>query len=213
MKRKYKIGIAGGIAVAILVAAFWGAKNIDLNPNHAIGDIVDSLDGVLVYYNGGVNHVSGRNLAADGYNIGLKYQCVEFVKRYYYQHYSHKMPDSYGHAKDFFDHTCADNTLNTARNLTQYHNPSSTKPQKGDLLVFGPTAVNPYGHVAILSEATDSEVEIVQQNPGTFASSRKRFSLHRPNGQWHIGNDRILGWLRIPMANAGDSDSTLSASE
>lgn len=46
------------------------------------------------------------------YNIGLKYQCVKFVKRYYYEHLNHKMPDSYGHEKDFFDNTIADGQLN-----------------------------------------------------------------------------------------------------
>src|SRR5690606_23830292 len=70
---------------------------------HLVGKPVDSLNGVVVYYNGAVGHVLERNVAADGYNIGLKYQCVEFVKRYYYEHLQHKMPDSYGHAKDFFD--------------------------------------------------------------------------------------------------------------
>ena len=49
-----------------------------------------------------MNNVSGRNVTVDGYNLGLKYQCVEFVKRYYYKHYRHKMPNSYGNAKDFF---------------------------------------------------------------------------------------------------------------
>ncbi|MFA0963395.1 hypothetical protein AB9P05_16445 [Roseivirga sp. BDSF3-8] len=47
--------------------------------------------------------VSGRNLTPDGYNLGLKYQCGEFMKRYYYLHLNHKMPDSYGHARDFFN--------------------------------------------------------------------------------------------------------------
>jgi hypothetical protein len=61
-----------------------------------------------VYYNGGVANVVGRNVSVDGYNLGLKYQCVEFVKRYYYQHLGHKMPDTYGHAKDFFDRNVAD---------------------------------------------------------------------------------------------------------
>ena len=67
-----------------------------------IGDKVDSLNGVFVYYNHSVGNVSGRNTTADGYNLGLKYQCVEFVKRYYYENLNHKMPNSYGHAKDFF---------------------------------------------------------------------------------------------------------------
>src|SRR5690606_35208838 len=87
------------------------------------GDRVDSLHGVYVYYNGSVGNVKGRNLAPDGYNLGLKYQCVEFVKRYYYEHLEHKMPDSYGHAKDFFDNAVGDGKLNKRRALIQYNNP------------------------------------------------------------------------------------------
>ncbi len=49
-----------------------------------IGSIIDEFNGVAVYYNHNVGNVSGRNLAPDGYNLGLKYQCVEFVKRYYF---------------------------------------------------------------------------------------------------------------------------------
>ena len=71
------------------------------------GDPLDSLNGVVVYCNGGFSGNSGRNMV-DGYNIGLKYQCVEFVKRYYFERFDHRMPNSYGHAKDFFDSTVAD---------------------------------------------------------------------------------------------------------
>ena len=66
-----------------------------------VGQVVDQFNGVNVYYNGQISHVSGRNLTKDGYNLGQKYQCVEFIKRYYYERFKHKMPDSYGHAKDF----------------------------------------------------------------------------------------------------------------
>ncbi|MFN6047371.1 MAG: hypothetical protein ACK45C_05080, partial [Bacteroidota bacterium] len=70
------------------------------NPiTHSIGDKLDSFNNVYVYYNGSISHVLERNISKDGYNLGLKFQCVEFVKRYYYQYYKHKMPDSYGHAK------------------------------------------------------------------------------------------------------------------
>lgn len=53
------------------------------NLKYRCGDVVDSFQGVHIYYNGFVNHVESRNLTPDGYNLGLKYQCVEFVKRYY----------------------------------------------------------------------------------------------------------------------------------
>lgn len=175
---------------------FWTLKKFNFNTAFSVGQQIDSLNGVYVYYNGGVDNVSGRNTTADGYNLGLKYQCVEFVKRYYYEHLNHKMPDSYGHAKDFFDNTLSDGQRNSKRNLDQYSNPSQTKPKVNDLLIFDGTFLNKYGHVAIISNITDKEIEIIQQNPGPFSSSRETFSLNNKDGKWEIKNRRILGWLR-----------------
>lgn len=164
--------------------------------DYSVGQQIDSLNGVFVFYNGGVDNVSGRNITNEGYNLGLKYQCVEFVKRYYYEQLNHKMPDSYGHAKDFFDKTLYDGQKNKKRNLIQYSNLSKTKPKVDDLLIFDSTIFNKYGHVAIISNVTDKDIEIIQQNPGPFSKSRKTFSLDNKHGKWEINNKQILGWLR-----------------
>lgn len=160
-----------------------------------VGDKVDSLNGVYVYYNNTVGNVEGRNLAADGYNLGLKYQCVEFVKRYYYEYINHKMPDSYGHAKDFYQKGVPDATYIKSRDLVQYANPSSTKPRVSDLVVYDATIFNRFGHVAIVSRVTDSKIEIIQQNPGAMGPSRETYSLSKTGGKWEIGKKGILGWL------------------
>ncbi|SNR16256.1 CHAP domain-containing protein [Tenacibaculum jejuense] len=187
-----------GIGFAILVVVFLGSKGIkkiNFNTKYEVGEKIDSINNVYVYYNGGVDNVTERN-TKDGYNLGLKYQCVEFVKRYYYQHYQHQMPDSYGHAKSFFDANVSDGKLNSRRNLYQYKNPSQTKPQEGDLLVFKGTLLNRYGHVAIVSKVSKDAIEIIQQNPGPFSPSREKMVLTKSNNTWKINNDRILGWLR-----------------
>jgi surface antigen len=188
------------LLVLILSTVFilfkYEVKSYVVNRQYEPGMAIDSLNGVKVFYNGSVSHVSGRNESVDGYNIGLKYQCVEFVKRYYYEHYHHKMPDSYGHAKSFFNPKTGDGKLNRKRNLIQYANPGKSKPKIGDLLVFDGTSKNKYGHVAIVSNVTDHEIEIIQQNPGMFASSRRSFNLSNTSGKWKILNKRILGWLR-----------------
>ena len=106
------------------------------------------------------------------------------------------MPDSYGHAKQFFDGALADGALNTHRELLQYANGSDTKPRADDLLVFGPSLLNRYGHVAIVSAVTDSALEVVQQNPGPFRASRERLPLLSEGGHWRCQNSRVLGWLR-----------------
>lgn len=161
-----------------------------------VGDAIDSLNGVKVYYNGKISNTCGRNVAKDGYNLGKKYQCVEFVKRYYYEHLHHKMPDSYGHAVDFFNKELTDGAYNIRRGLKQFQNPSHETPKPDDLVVYDGTSSNPYGHVAIVSRVMQDEIEIIQQNPGPSASSRVKYNLIENNGYWRIDNNRILGWLR-----------------
>lgn len=160
------------------------------------GDKVDSLDGVYVYYNGSIGHTEGRSKSKNGYNYGLKFQCVEFVKRYYFLHYNHQMPNTYGNALDFYDKKIKDGRLNKDRNLFQYSNPSSKKPKKGDLIVMDKTSSNPYGHVAIISRVTENSIQLVQQNPGPLAPSRVNMKLNLVNDKYQVENKRVLGWLR-----------------
>ncbi len=154
------------------------------------GEVVDSFNGVNVYYNGIFSSSSERSLSEDGYNIGLKYQCVEFIKRYYLETYDHKMPNTWGHAKDFFDSSIPDGKVNSARGLFQHVNGGKTSPKVGDIIIFSPTLLNRYGHVAIVSSVTENEIEIVQQNT-PFVGTRESISIQGSR----VLNDRILGWL------------------
>lgn len=195
MKTKCRTYLLIGLLL-FLFSGIWAFKKFNFNSEYTVGQPLDSLNGVYVYYNGGVNNVTDRNLTADNYNLGLKYQCVEFVKRYYYEHFKHKMPDSYGHAKDFFDAELKDGQKNKKRDLTQYSNPSTSKPKVDDLLIYSGTIFNRFGHVAIVSNVTDNTIEIIQQNPGPFSKSREVFSIIEKDSKWIIDNSRILGWLR-----------------
>ena len=79
---------------------------------------------------------------------GQKWQCVEFVKRFYYEAKGHKMPNGYGNAKDFFDDTLPQGAYNSQRDLYQYRNGGNMKPAPDDLVVFQRGL---YGHVAIIT--------------------------------------------------------------
>lgn len=180
-------------AVAALAWWLWPTAQAVLKPAVAApGAALDSLNGVVVYNNGGFGAKHGRHVV-DGYNVGLKYQCVEYVKRYYLERFGHRMPNSYGHAKDFFDSTLADGAVNPARALRQFRNGSATMPATEDLLVLGPWGGNPYGHVAIISRVGDGEVEVIQQNTH---STRNTYDLDLIDGRWRIGSERVMGWLR-----------------
>ncbi len=194
MKKRLLYFLLVGVGCFVV---YKGVLRINFNQSYEVGQALDSLNGVVVYYNGAVDHTEGRNTSPDNYNIGIRYQCVEFVKRYYYEHLHHKMPDSYGHAKDFFNEEIPDGQLNKQRNLIQYRNGGVTQPFVDDLVVFAPTVFNSYGHVAIVSGVTENEIEIIQQNPGPFGKSREKFALVKTANGWKIANERILGGLRL----------------
>jgi len=162
----------------------------------SIGKVLDSFNGVDVYENGAVRNVNGRNTTSDGYNLGLKYQCVEFVKRYYYQVFHHKMPNSYGHAKEFYSIEVSDGEYNSQRGLTQYKNGSISMPKVNDILVYGAAPFNEFGHVAIVSKVTEESVECISQNLGQGNGTRRTYALSYANGRWKIDEPYILGWLR-----------------
>jgi hypothetical protein len=164
--------------------------------NPEVGAVIDSYNGVPVYYNGkDFKKVQGRNMTPDGYNLGLKYQCVEFVKRYYYEVYGHKMPNSYGHAKDFYDDSLGDVGFNQARGMWQYTNVREEMPQVDDILVYGPHTGNPFGHVALITKVEDNFIELVHQNKGT--KSRQKIKLVKFMDYITIADYNIKCWLRL----------------
>ena len=156
---------------------------------------IDMLNSVPVYENGIPYYQShGRHYAKDGYYYGKKWQCTEFVKRYYAQVYQHHMPDVMGNAKDFFDSGTPHRKLNKKRGLVQYRNNQDEPPKVGDLLVFDYGA---YGHVAIVSEVTPTQIEVVQQN--IYGKPRQKLELRNEKGRYSVlAAYPPAAWLRKP---------------
>jgi uncharacterized SAM-binding protein YcdF (DUF218 family)/surface antigen len=165
----------------------------DENSDPEVGEVTDEYKGVKVYNNGRKyteNH--GKNYSEDGYYYGYKWQCVEYIKRFYYDALGHEMPNVYGHAKDFFNVELDQGELNKDRNLYQYKNGGNMKPQVDDLIVFNDTT---YGHIGIVSEVGEDYIEIVQQN--IYIKPREKFTLTEEKGCFFVGSSRKpAGWLR-----------------
>lgn len=68
---KYRLTLLATGALLPLLALALYAAGTRINPNsqHAVGEQLDALNGVAIYYNGGVNTVQGRNLSADGITL------------------------------------------------------------------------------------------------------------------------------------------------
>lgn len=184
-----------GILVLIQLLGHKGSQAETNGPGNDIGIEIDSYKGVKVY-NNGKDYVKdyGKNYSKDGYYYGLKWQCVEFVKRFYYDAKGHKMPDGLGHAKEFFDEAVKQGEINKKRNLFQYRNGEEIRPQVDDLIVFNDSH---YGHVAIVTEVTDKDIEIIQQN--IYENPRDRLKLSFKDGKYFVGGGTQrspAGWLR-----------------
>ena len=94
-----------------------------------------------------IHKITGKVIAKmDFYYYGYKWQCVEYIKRFYYEAKGHKMPDVYGNAKDFFDANVEHGTLNEKRGLIQYKNGEDEKPKIDDILVFTDTTLWTYSN-------------------------------------------------------------------
>lgn len=93
--------------LAALALALW-LGNLAL-----VGRKLDSYRQVDVFDNGLLYFRSyGRHYSPEGYYYGQKWQCVEYIKRFYFQSLGHRMPDVMGHAKDFFDPALTQCSLN-----------------------------------------------------------------------------------------------------
>jgi surface antigen len=181
------------IFLFIIIIVLVGGGIYILRDRKIIGKEIDSYKNVGVYYNGIMyTKAYGKNYSEDGYYYGQKWQCVEYIKRFYYQAKGHKMPDVYGNASDFFDSNVPQGELNKRRDLVQYKNGGNVNPKPDDLIVFTDTN---FGHVVIVTEATDNYVEVIQQN--VHGKTRDKYELIIKDDQYYVGTKRKpAGWLR-----------------
>lgn len=182
----------------------------------APGEVLDQWKGVQVRANGpSALESHGRHYEYDasgekgqdepvvdgslGYYFGQKWQCVEFIKRYYFQALGHRMPDVLGHALDFFDWETPCGAVNPKRGLVQFCNGSSVPPQADDLLVFA--RPSGFGHVAIATRTIGSGLEVIQQNAGR---TRCVLPLDARRGRYWLSSRAVcLGWLRKEKGPSG----------
>ena len=189
-------------------------------PVTTFGTMVGSFNGVPAYSNGSPDFVSDQYNTDAGINTGMKWQCVEYVNRYYYIIYSMNIRIPGQNANDYFANA-------TTRGLVQYSNGGSNTPQVGDILCFGGGSSG-LGHVAIVREVGSTFVKVIQQNV-TEDSRDADFSydLSISGGSYTVSAANLgasyfcQGWLRksnnppnIPTAvNQFKSDGTTQITE
>ena len=134
----------------------------------------------------------------DGLPTGKKWQCVEFVRRYYMQIHRLTFPsvaDAYEMMKltEFIDmdtrqpHPCT------------FYSPTESTPQKDDILIL---EHEEYGHTAVIVAVQGKRIRIAEQNWNPWDAPHYSRELS-------VDDPRIIGWLRTKHGpNVGSSSQT-----
>lgn len=134
----------------------------------------------------------GKKIDYDGV---YGYQCVDLIKQYLKEEYG-LAPGSWGNAIDYWTKT------NPAL-LTKFDRIASQSPQAGDIVILNGTAGNPYGHIAV---ATDANT-MLEQNGSTGGGSGTGADAIRYRA---IPKTRIAGLLRPKSQGGNDMPAKVS---
>jgi hypothetical protein len=145
---------------------------------------------------------SAESCAGNG-SDGLRYQCVEYVRRFYRLAKQVNTSNWRGNAITYF-------TTFQTKGLTRNYNNNNVAPAPDDILVFDRTTKNRFGHVAIITEVTLNAVRIIEQN-NSYSGIRSLPLTITLDGRYLIGGGTpVLGWLRLPPRDSVSTKATFN---
>jgi hypothetical protein len=163
------------------------------------GDILGANRGVVAYANKGWSKEKIGFQQVYGIETGIKYQCVEYARRWLVIVKGLKFEDV-GIATHIWElKVLHDIITNQEIPLTQVPNGSGTRPKVGDILIYNNGGRLPFGHVAIIVWINPSNLSlrIAEQNEfdhfwhGDYS---RELSLN-PSKHFKISDKYpILGW-------------------
>lgn len=165
------------------------------------GSYLGQFSRVASYSNGSAGYVSNLSNYVGSVYTGMKWQCVEYVRRYYLSVFNSDLASRYtGNANTWYANAAA-------MGLEQHPNGGTTPPMVGDILCSTGPSLN--GHVAVIKRITGNKIFTAQQNFANDSTDLdKPLTLTVSNGVYTVsGYSGIQGWLRKP-AQAGQATAT-----
>ncbi|CAF3771779.1 unnamed protein product [Rotaria sordida] len=158
---------------------------------------------VPAYSNGDEDFFSVEEHYLHGVYMGIKWQCVEYARRWLFMR-KQCIYHNVRHAADMFTNLKSIERVTDGKHfpLKTYPNCSPHEPQADSILIFSRTEDQPFGHVAIICEVVPGFVRIAEQNqdstywPGDYA---RELRLIQKNDLYYIEDDEnvITGWMEI----------------
>lgn len=148
------------------------------NNNYRFGTTTGTYNGVPAYSNCHYTYFSGQPNSYSGYTTGYKWQCVEYVARYFKAVFNKKIAG--GNANTYCDNASAKGLKKSDNGKT------GDKPQPGNVICSNGGS---YGHCAIVRKVGSDYVEVIEQNFNSSSSdANHRLSLKKDsNGKYKVG--------------------------
>ncbi len=175
------------LQIMVLLLALLGS--LRLYYRKQIGSVIDEYKGVPVYFNSVPFYRGIENTASDGYEFGKKYENFEFIKRYYYNNYKHKIVET--NIDHLYDLGLKNGEFNKKNGLYQYSKVSNIQPKIGDIVL----CKNMFGiYGGIVTEVGKNSVQIIRQN--FWKNTRETIQIEFKNDNW-IMEDKVIGRLSL----------------
>lgn len=149
---------------------------------------VDS-HGVVSYQNKGSSNPTYYN----GVYTGLKYQCVEYARRWLVQVKGYTF-DQVDHAYQIYNLKTVHMPLDNIKVPFLSIPSTSTDIQVGDLVIYRKSETFPHGHVAVVSKVSPSFVYLSEQN---LNQKKWKNDYSRKISKDKLNDGTIIGWKRI----------------
>jgi len=144
--------------LSFLLTGIFFLASLNLAVAASYNTYLGSFNNVYVYSNGTPGYVSGQTNNVNGYITGYKWQCVEFVNKYFWLKFGRKIAG--GNANTYYANA-------SGKNLNKAANGGTNKPQVGNILASNGGS---YGHVAIIRSVPSTPstgtytIYVAQQN-------------------------------------------------
>lgn len=168
------------------------------------GTEIGSSHGVVAYSNENTQYISHETNECSGIFSGMKWQCVEYARRFLQKILGMTFESVYG-AKDiwFLNHATPLDDGTPIPFEAVPNGSSKALPNIGDLIIYPVSESSPYGHVAAVVKVDCGLVYLAEQNwnnciwPGDGSYSRALQIEKNSKGFYELNDHcglEILGW-------------------
>jgi glutathionylspermidine amidase/synthetase len=157
---------------------------------------------VRAYSNGDDTFYSNESHVLHGTYMGMKWQCVEFARRWTFLRKS-SIFESVDGADDMWNQLkYVERVTDKARfPLRRHDNGSPNLPKNDSYLIYRQQKDMPYGHVAVIIDVLPSAIRIAEQNFNFnywSADYARQIPVTFNNGRYFVDDQyEVYGWMQI----------------